>query len=305
MPEDGFVTPPPRRFPSFGDAILAERLVAQHLRRAGCELAQDVPLPSGSTADFAVARDGLLFHAHVKSLADGADDDRPAMASSRGAAPRAARLGPIPRVLRELGEIPRAIQVAVRWRPGAGCAAFRRMVREVSPFLRAARVSEERVARDRDGAEIGRVRVVGPAPPGSRLQLVDERRVARRERQAVRAQRLLRKALAQFMPRSANLIVLVGRDPDQEHAVELALRGSIIEAWDRYPPRGERVAHGRADDGFWSRGRASASHAVAWILASSSGRPTRRRLWLRDGTRPAAPLRELLHELFDDRRPAP
>jgi len=293
------------------DALMAELLVASHLRRAGCELALDVPLPSGSSADLAVARDGQRFHAHVKWLSSRATV-RAATRAGRGAAARdgavgsvdgapiASTLRPIPRVLRELESIPRAIEVAVRWKPGAGCAAFRRMIRQVEPFLRSARVSDERVARNAAGEEIGRVRVVGPRRGGSSLRLVDERRIERRAAAAARADRLLRKALAQFMPKSLNVIVIVGDDPEQANAIDLTLRGSIVEDWSRFPPRGERVAHGRADDGFWSRGRASASTAVAWMLASSAGRPRRRMLWLRDGAKVGPSMRALLGELFDD-----
>lgn len=305
-----------------GDALMAEHLVAAHLHRAGCDLARDVPLPSGSSADLAVVRDGLRFHAHVKWLShvEGRSDERGGAARSAAAAQGAAaaahrakdadeiremapaRLGPIPRELRSLQTIDRGIEVAIRWRPGAGCAAFRRMVNQLAPFLRSARVSEERVARDARGQEIGRVRVVAPRIDGARVKLVDERLVERRILQAARGQRLLRKALAQFMPRSTNVIVMVGSDFEQSEALDLALHGSIIEDWSRFPPRGERVAHGRADDGFWSRGRASGSNAVAWMLASGTGRPTRRVLWLRDGARIAAPMRQLLVDLFDDGR---
>lgn len=126
--------------------------------------------------------------------------------------------------------------------------------------------------------------------------------------QAARAQRLLRKAVTQFMPRSFNVIVLVGRDAEQVRAIDQALLGTVVEAWDRFPPRGERVAHGRADDGFWSHGRSNASRAVAWMLMP--GAPLRRRttanapdaphcaLWLRSGSSIPPRVRLLLQELF-------
>lgn len=294
--------------PAWGDALLAEHLVAAHLSRLGCALARDVPVPSGSSADFAVARDGERFHAHVKWLSHVEPrggrtiDRRGGDAVDANDSGGRLRLGPIPRVLRELERIDRPVEVAIRWRAGAGCARFRRMVKEVAPFLRSARISEERVAHDTRGMEIGRVRVVAPLDAGSRLRLIDERRMARRILQAARAQRLLRKALAQFAPRSTNVIVVVGSDPEQAHAMDLALRGSVVEDWSRFPRRGERVAHGRADDGFWSGGRASASTAVAWMLPGPSMRPARRVLWIRDGARLAPAVRQLLAELFDDGR---
>jgi len=241
------------------------------------------------------------MHVHVKWLAP-----EPSETAPRGT-------GRMPRVLRGLESIARPIELAVRWRPGAGCSAFGRMVREVTPFVRTGRVSEERVVRDARGREIGRVRVLGPRRGTGGVVLVDERLVRHREAQAARAQRLLRKALAQFMPRSVNVIVVAGADPEQTAAIEHALLGSVVECWDRFPPRGQRVAHGRADDGFWSRGRSSASRAVAWIRlpgAAPSSRARHRdshphqRLWLRDGAPLPAPVASLLRELFGPENPA-
>jgi hypothetical protein len=83
-------------------------------------------------------------------------------------------------------------------------------------------------------------------------------------------------------------------------AVETALLGSVIERWDRFPPRGHRVAHGRADDGFWSRGRCEMSSVVAWLPVDGSS-PAR--VWERAAPHAPDPrdaeaarvLREVLH----------
>jgi len=289
----------PREFGADGDALLAEHAVEALLRRHRCRFERDVPLPSGRTADFRVTRGSATTYLHVKWL------------SAPGGSER---IGPIPRELRALESIERAIDVAVRWRPGAGCSAFRKMVRDVTPFLRAAHVSEEHVVRDARGREIGAIRVLGPVPRGSSVRLIDARVAARQAAQSLRAVRLLRKAYDQFMPRAANAIVIVSADPLDAGALESALLGSVIERWDRFPARGERVAHGRGDDGFWSPGTSSASRAVAWLRAGDGEASATRRaaalrlhgvraaarkaLRLRAGATTPPPVTALLRELF-------
>ncbi|MBX3356040.1 MAG: hypothetical protein KF724_10145 [Phycisphaeraceae bacterium] len=283
----------PSRYRPSGDALLAEAAVERLLLRHGCDLEREVIQPSGHTTDFLVRRDGSAFHLHVKWLS---------------APMQAPRLGPIPRVLRELGEIERPITVALRWRPGAGCTAFRRMVREVTPFLRAARLGDERVARDAKGAIIGSVRVIAPGPRGSRVALTDARVIDHLMAQSIRVERLLRKALVQFMPRAVNVILIASADAADAQAIDLALHGSLEERWDLFPMRGDRIAHGRSDDGFWAPGRSNGSRAVAWLRAGDSpstrSEPTRRsrresKLWLRGGSPLSAPTEALLRELFD------
>jgi len=287
------------QFRASGDALLAEEAVARLLSQHRCHFDREVPLPTGRTADFRVVRGAARFHVHVKWLSAPAAMPRP---------------GPIPRVLRTLEMVRRPIEVAIRWRPGAGCAAFKRVVREVTPFLLAARVSEERRVRDAQGREIASLRFIGPAARGASLTLIDARIVEHRSRQAQRALRLLRKAAIQFMPRSTNVILIVSADPLDRDAIDVALHGSVVERWDRFPARGERVAHGRADDGFWSLGRSSASRAVAWLRAGdvlphtaprasrSDGNeitaPPASALWLRDEAKMPTAVIELLQELF-------
>lgn len=288
----------PRTFSAKGDALLAEFAVERLLDRHHCAYEREVQLPNGHTADFHVERDRASLHLHVKWLS---------------AAEQEPRLGPIPRVLRELEQLERPIEVALRWRPGAGCSAFRRMVREVMPFLRAARISDERIVRDANDRAIGAVRVIGPAPRGAGVRLVDARIFDQQTRQAVRVARLLRKATVQFMPRSTNVILIVSADPLDVGAVESALLGSIVERWDLFPARGDRTAVGRADDGFWSLGRSSASRVVAWLRAGDGAERAVRRaalrtegrsrahrsaLWVREGARLPDAVAILLRELF-------
>ena len=75
------------------------------------------------------------------------------------------------------------------------------------------------------------------------------------------------------------LVDLVRRPRLPADAIEPALLGTPVERWDRFPPRGERVAIGRADDGFWARGRAAGSRVVAWLPIDGSA-PAR--VWERD-----------------------
>jgi len=289
-----------RRNGARGDALLAEVAVERLLRRHRCDFEREVPLPNGRTADFRVERNRTQFHLHVKWL------------SAPTELPRAT---PIPRELRAFERLARPIEVAVRWKPGAGCTRYRRMVRELTPFLRSARISEERLAHDASGGVIGAARVIGPAPRGGGLRLVDARLVDRRAQQAGRAMRLLRKAVLQFMPRSTNVILIVSADPLDGAAIESALLGTMVERWDRFPARGERTAIGRGDDGFWSRGGASQSRVAAWLRAgdppsgatrrlaagplSGQARSGRSALWFRDGSRVPESVAALLCELFD------
>ena len=85
--------------------------------------------------------------------------------------------------------------------------------------------------------------------------------------------------------------------------MENALLGTVIERWDRFPPRGHRVAHGRAEDGFWSRGQYEMSTLVAWFPIDASA-PAR--VWERSpfgtGHAPAPAAAALLREVLQAAR---
>ena len=85
-----------------------------------------------------------------------------------------------------------------------------------------------------------------------------------------RVQRLLRKAYSQFMPGETNVVCLASDSAGALEAVETALLGTVVERWDRFPPRGQRVAHGRAEDGFWTRGQFAESELVSWFPVDSA-----------------------------------
>jgi hypothetical protein len=79
---------------------------------------------------------------------------------------------------------------------------------------------------------------------------------ADRVRTLDRIERLTLRAFEQCMPRSVNVIALVGDHVNDLELFDVALHGTFVERWDRVPNQGERRAYGRADDGLWTRHRA-------------------------------------------------
>lgn len=229
--------------------VLAEAMVARHLLSCGCELRCEVETPAGRTCDFEVRRSGRILHLHVKRLTPVRQRSRQLTISSR---------------LRSLEMIERPYMVGVRWRPESTDRQMQHLVREAEAFLVRARVGDELRVRDPEtGAEIGGVMVVAPSD-GPRVTLViglpdgftDE---------APRVRRLLHRAYQQFMPRSLNLVLLAAGATGDRPVVRDALLGSFEERWDEFPPRGRRVAHGRADDGFWAGDHYHDSRVAGWF----------------------------------------
>jgi hypothetical protein len=83
------------------------------------------------------------------------------------------------------------------------------------------------------------------------------------------------------MPRAVNVVLVATSHDDDVGDFESALLGAHIERWDRHPPTGSRIAHGRADDGFWSGTRHLDSHAACWCRFAPGDSQTTCRLWLR------------------------
>lgn len=119
--------------------------------------------------------------------------------------------------------------------------------------------------------EVVSARILGPVP-GGRLRIVP---VGGGELDAriSRFRRLLRRAHGQFLPEHPNLILfgtLAARPAAANlYALEAALLGTQVERWDRFPRKGHRVAHGRADDGFWHGRRHERSDFAGWFSAAS------------------------------------
>ncbi|MFK7961212.1 MAG: hypothetical protein AB8G96_11900 [Phycisphaerales bacterium] len=229
--------------------VLAEAMVARHLLSKDCELRCEVETPAGRTCDFEVRHAGRVFHLHVKRLTPVRQRSRQLTISSR---------------LRSLEMIQRPYMVGIRWRPESADRQMQHLVREAEAFLVRARVGDELRVRDpEDGAEIGGVMVIAPSD-GPRVTLViglpdgftDE---------APRVRRLMHRAYQQFMPRSLNLVLLAAGGTGDRPVVRDALLGSHEERWDAFPPRGRRVAHGRADDGFWAGDHYHDSRVAGWF----------------------------------------
>ena len=247
----------------------AEALVALHLLGRGCELRFEVPTPNGKHCDFEVRSGPQRFYLHVKRL-DSSDD-------------RAVRRVSIKRSqLRKLERIDRPYIVQVRWRHEPTDLQVRLLVDQAEQFVRRSRIGDEMIARNADGEHIGGVRILAPwegdhvhvavvpsATSGGFVDLVP------------RFSKLLQRAYRQFMPRAANVILICSDHVHEITEFEHALLGAHIERWDAYPPRGKRIAHGRAADGFWEGKRFAESRMAAWLHFKPSKKFIKPRLWIR------------------------
>jgi len=263
---------------------LAEAMVARHLLGRGCELRFELPTPAGRHSDFEVKRDGLTFYLHVKRV----DTDRPPH--------NPARLLTVSSKLRILEKLPRPYVVQVRFHEGLSDEQMLRLVQQSEQFITHARVGDEMKSRDHDGREMGGVRIVAPhehqhvsVTIGLPSGFVD---------QAPRFRKLMHRAHQQFMPRQTNVIVIGSGHPDDGADFDTALQGTHVERWDAYPPRGKRVAHGRAADGFWHGHRFLDSRYAGWFQHGPGDYGIRSRLWLRKRVNLDDRMSRLLEELF-------
>lgn len=269
----------------------AEAMVARQLLAHGCELRFEVPTPNGRRADFEVQRDDLRFFLHVKRL------------STRG--PAKARLTVSSR-LRILERINRPYIVGVRLREGLSDRQMQHLVTEAEKFIQHARVGDELTVHDETstsrGVDIGGVRIMAPGEHAHVtvvIALPSESESGSFTDESPRMRKLLRKAYLQFMPKAAN-VILMGTSHERDiDTFETALLGSHIERWDAPPPSGRRIAHGRAEDGFWHGQRYEASHAAGWFRFSPKQDEFRSKLWLRsEQSTLSSELKKLLQELF-------
>jgi hypothetical protein len=242
-------------------STVAEAVLARALLEGGCTIDIERPTAGGRHADFHVRRGGAEFWVHVKRV---------------GAPAAPVPELPLPAELRELAAIRRPVAVAVRWSPDADAAGRAALRDALGPFVEQASVGDELLVRSEDGRWLGNARIAAPSAEGH--VTLRSGADAGWEAAIPRVQRLLRKAYSQFMPGAANAICIASDTAAACDAVETALLGTVIERWDRFPPRGHRVAHGRADDGFWSGGRCEMSSVVAWFPVDGSVPP---RVWER------------------------
>ncbi len=259
-------------------SLLREILLAKRLAAAGFAVRSEVKTPSGKSCDLVATRGTLRLHVHVKSVE--ADD---ALVTARS--PR------VPRALQSLDQIGRRLLVELQWTPGLSGAALEATAQTMRAFLLRASVGDECVVRSRRGTLRGRCRVRSPRErSGVSLAggIADGHAIA-----VDRIERLLRKARAQFLVGGENIIVLFGPQAAQ-WSFEQALLGTPVERWDAYPRRGERVAMGTADDGFWRAGSSDLTRIAVYRSLESFRDDSI--AWIRSGV--SASTRAACHELF-------
>lgn len=262
----------------------AEAITALHVQSNGCELRFEIPTPSGKRSDFEVTCGEQKFYLHVKRI----DTQYPQHAPHRSQFTSAQ--------LRALERIARPYIVQVRWNEQLSRDQMTLLVTQADAFIRRARVGDELIARDHDGRQLGGVRIIAPwegdhvsVTVGLRSGFVD---------QGPRFRKMLHRAYQQFMPRAVNVILICSDHLEDAVDFETGLLGSHIERWDAFPPRGKRVAHGRAADGFWHGQRFSESQFVGWFHFAPHERAWQSRLWVRENVEVDAAMTKLLQRLF-------
>ncbi|MEI6272985.1 MAG: hypothetical protein WCQ03_05885 [Phycisphaerae bacterium] len=216
-------------------SAIAESLIALRLIRAGFSVEADVPTPNGKSCDFRASRRGESMCVHVKRLSTSAHET-PA----------------IPTRIRSAIVCRRKVRAELWWSPNLETSSLARLGRSFNAFLREAAIGESLSVRDAPNIEIGRIRI--HRPTARQMELRVER--ADRVRTLDRIERLTLRAFEQCMPRSSNVIALVGDHATDWELFDVALHGTFVERWDRVPNQGERRAYGRDDDGLWTRHRA-------------------------------------------------
>ena len=264
--------------PRLQAALVSEARLARTLIRAGFDVGSEVQTPTGRACDLVARKGDVLLHLHVKSIED-----------EHSPQTRAVR---IPRAIRALEHIERRLEVEIIWRTGLAASSLRALSKNFANFLVRASIGDEHTVAGRDGRTQGRCRVrCAHDGPCIRLHvgIADDRAEI-----IERMDRLMRKARAQFLEGGENIIVLMG-DSRLEWLFAEALLGTPIERWDRLPRRGERIAIGRAPNGFWKPGRDLTSRIVAWQSTDSSRAPSS--AWLR--TRASTDILAVCRTLFD------
>ncbi len=259
----------------------AEAIIARHLLRHNCQVRFEVPTPQGKRADFQVTLDRQEFFLHVKRVKTGRSVRKKLTVSSR---------------LRYLERIKRPYVVSIRWQEQLSDKQMRRLVTNAADFILRASVGDEFSVLSDEGSEIGAVRIISPWE-GQHVTLaiglpsgfIDE---------GPRIAKLMRRAYQQFMPQATNIIMICTSHADDVDDFETALLGDHVERWDQHPPRGRRIAHGRAGDGFWRGQRYADSQIACWFQLGPKSDELACRYWLREGYDPPEPLLRGLDRLF-------
>ena len=230
-------------------SAIAEALIALRLVRAGFSVEADVPTPNGKSCDFRATRRGESLCVHVKRLLTSVNDTPV-----------------IPSRLRSAIVCRRKVRAELWCSPELEPSSLARLGRSFNAFLREAAIGESLSVRDAPNIEIGRIRIHRPTT--RQMELRVER--ADRVRTLDRIERLTLRAFEQCMPRSVNVIALVGDHASDWELFDVALHGTFVERWDRMPNQGERRAYGRDDNGLWTRHRAPWCELAVSLTATTS-----------------------------------
>ncbi|MSR68821.1 MAG: hypothetical protein EXS17_00515 [Phycisphaerales bacterium] len=263
-------------------SLLREVLLAKRLAATGFAVRSEVATSSGKSCDLVAKRGALRLHLHVKSVE--ADDALIVARSAR-----------VPRALQSLEQLTRRLLIEVEWTTGLSSDALQTTADAMRTFLLRASIGDECIVRSRRGTLRGRCRVRSPhdhAGVSLAGRIADDHIVA-----VARMRRLLRKARAQFLSGGENVIVLFGPKSAQ-WLFEEALLGTPVERWDAFPRRGERVAMGSGDDGFWHAGARDLSRIAVWRSLESFRDDSI--AWIRPGV--AVSTRAACDELFSNVR---
>lgn len=235
-------------------SVCAELMVAARILDAGCEVEHEAETPSGRHVDFRARKNGVVLNVHVKRA------PQPTLRDAEAIVPMAWRV---------LEKVHRGLVVALALSRNLHGRAMQAALGEAFAFVEQASVGDELAFRDAEARTAARLRAIAPSPTGF-VELVADLS-ASFDSHVPRFQSTLRKAFAQFMPRSENVIVVCGSTGGIE-AFATALLGSNIERWDKRPRVGELVAYGRGGDGFWAGSMRNQSRlAVYWTIAKGSG----------------------------------
>ncbi|MEE2680907.1 MAG: hypothetical protein VX641_00885 [Planctomycetota bacterium] len=250
---------------------LAEARVARRLLKTGCDIAHELPTPNGRTCDFGVQMGDQRFFLHVKC-------------------PQILQVPhpPLPSFLRVIEQVPRPYLVEVGWREDLNAQQLTDLAMAIRTFISVATIGEEYLHRDRGGRVAGTARMVATVEGEKAVVSV----LSYRTKAIERVGRVLERAYDQFMPGGENVILVLTEDSMHDRLVDLALLGTHVERWDRIPRGNRTVAHGRAEDGFWSGQRYDRSRVVSWMQLETEAPATR--LWYRSTDAPAPEVRSVI-----------
>ena len=207
--------------------VAAEVLVAWRLLESGCSVEHEVEIPAGRHVDFRARRDGATLCVHVKRA------PQPTLRDAQVS---------VPATWRTLETVERGMVVALSLARNLRGKALHAALDQAFDFVEQASVGDECSLRDAEGRPAARLRAIAPSTQ-RRVELVADLS-ASFDDHVPRFQATLRKAFAQFMPRSENLIVRGG--------------GLVLRARPRDNHRGQ-LCHG-ALERHVLRGRLAALH---------------------------------------------